>query len=390
MKGTCSFTMDLGVILSFLLIGSVFYHKFGLYMGFSLKPFMITLAIVFFFCLAQRVKLISKLYLYESLFLVFLLYSTLRGLFSQDLVSFFRLVLGFVIVLSYYWFTSSLTSKLSADKIANILLLSGFFFLLASYLLYFFGSGFVMDRGLRRLSGTVTDPNLFVLFVIPILFVSLHCYIVKRELWMGLLFVVSSFAILLSVSRGGIVAAACGLLFYLFFSSDLVRRTKKRIAITIISSIIVMLLILNFTSVDLVRVVDQRTSDLQTGSGRTRIWSNGLKLLSDFPVLGIGLYNFQSYNIKYFGDNHYMHNTYLEVLVEGGLIGALLFGAFILAFVFRRSSSAYGRLLKIIALTQMAALFFLSGLLNEAVYLSFAVYKGLEHGNSACENITNQ
>ena len=141
MKGTCSFTMDLGVILSFLLIGSVFYHKFGLYMGFSLKPFMITLAIVFFFCLAQRVKLISKLYLYESLFLVFLLYSTLRGLFSQDLVSFFRLVLGFVIVLSYYWFTSSLTSKLSADKIANILLLSGFFFLLASYLLYFLEAG---------------------------------------------------------------------------------------------------------------------------------------------------------------------------------------------------------------------------------------------------------
>ncbi len=79
------------------------------------------------------------------------------------------------------------------------------------------------------------------------------------------------------------------------------------------------------------------------GSGRTTIWKVGWREVQHNPILGVGAGNFSDAGVKYVLEpgtiNHsaanytayfidtptVAHNTYLEVLAEEGIIGAMLF-----------------------------------------------------------------
>lgn len=53
----------------------------------------------------------------------------------------------------------------------------------------------------------------------------------------------------------------------------------------------------------------------------------------DAPIFGIGAFNFPQYNLYFYGKEMYMHNTFLEVFIESGTVGIVLyviFGAFII------------------------------------------------------------
>lgn len=56
-------------------------------------------------------------------------------------------------------------------------------------------------------------------------------------------------------------------------------------------------------------------------SGRTELYEAALKAFQDYPIFGIGLENYCSYT----GMELYVHNTYLQVLCEQGLVGITLF-----------------------------------------------------------------
>lgn len=64
-----------------------------------------------------------------------------------------------------------------------------------------------------------------------------------------------------------------------------------------------------------------------SGSGRTEIWSNALEMFSLRPMLGWGGFSFRDVNQLYFDDPRFAHNTYIEVLVESGIIGFLVFAS---------------------------------------------------------------
>ena len=82
--------------------------------------------------------------------------------------------------------------------------------------------------------------------------------------------------------------------------------------------------------------ISARASGASDGSGRFKDWANALNTVADYPF-GIGIFSFLKYNIEVLGGNHYVHNTYLELLVEGGvhtLILYLISLAFLLYNVF--------------------------------------------------------
>lgn len=61
-------------------------------------------------------------------------------------------------------------------------------------------------------------------------------------------------------------------------------------------------------------------------SGRTILWQNGFDLWADEPLLGIGSAAFPQAVEPLYGRRRHLHNSYLAILAETGLIGFLLFG----------------------------------------------------------------
>ena len=85
------------------------------------------------------------------------------------------------------------------------------------------------------------------------------------------------------------------------------------------------------------RVTDDiKNASLNMGSiaFRVLLWQSAWQMFLDNPVLGIGFDNFVLHNVStaYFpflkalgGEGLYVHNVYLQILVEMGLIGFLAF-----------------------------------------------------------------
>ena len=83
-----------------------------------------------------------------------------------------------------------------------------------------------------------------------------------------------------------------------------------------------------------------RVTELGTGTGRVDLWTVGFRIIEDRPLLGIGADNFRTTAIDYVvrpgvlredefivNEPEEVHNIYLQVLVELGLVGFALFAA---------------------------------------------------------------
>lgn len=60
---------------------------------------------------------------------------------------------------------------------------------------------------------------------------------------------------------------------------------------------------------------------------RKALWANGLEYWMEHPLLGCGVNNFVAVVSSRIGDIHVAHNTFISVLVETGIVGALLLAA---------------------------------------------------------------
>jgi O-antigen ligase len=137
----------------------------------------------------------------------------------------------------------------------------------------------------------------------------------------------------------------------------------------------------------------------KTGSGRTDIWTVGMRMVRDRPVTGIGAGNFAETTVDYLlqpgviqHDEYIIdlpkvaHNIYLQVLAELGGVGLALFLA-ILGFAVltplraarnfaaagRRSEELMARAVSIALCGFLAAMFFSSQLYSKAMWLMLAI-----------------
>ncbi len=117
-----------------------------------------------------------------------------------------------------------------------------------------------------------------------------------------------------------------------------------------------------------------RTQEYELSSGRLDSLKKSMVLFQRFPLLGVGKGNILDYGEKYLSDGfafHDLHNGYLTILISDGLVGLILFLAFLL--------SAAKRLLRFLrrnrngvpkefsALVSVLAAYSLFGLFEKAV-----------------------
>jgi O-antigen ligase len=158
-----------------------------------------------------------------------------------------------------------------------------------------------------------------------------------ERLFYGFVTVVIGVALVISLSRGGMVGFLAGAIFIALLSSKLkkehpTRRSVKNSSMKglavlgIIGAIIASLFWIGADPV-VNRIVDNRET---LSSSRTWIWKDAWNVFTSHPITGAGLGSFQTVfpqRSEYDGSWGYVaqaHNDYLQVLADSGIIGGVL------------------------------------------------------------------
>ncbi|MEE1133043.1 MAG: O-antigen ligase family protein [Caryophanon sp.] len=318
----------------FLIISYIFSYYY-IDIGFALKPFMI-LSLIFLVLSLKKFK-IHKLMGYELAMLIFFFYYCSTGFFAKYPMYSLRLALGIMLVVTCYFIMRYIISLATLEKVKQWVLIGGLIFNGLSLSLYFIGLaslnfviggnqiksyGVWMDRGFPRLNGLIGDPNVFCFYNFLFFFFALTH--LDRK-WAKICLLLSGTTMLLSFSRGGILAIAFSLFFVFIYSSF----KKKLILLTVLPAVgvLVNLILTKLFEINIFAMVGQRflaTSE-DNGSGRTVLWSRGIEFFSESPLFGLGLFNYRAYSEVIYGSPAYMHNTFMDVLVDGGLVGIALY-----------------------------------------------------------------
>lgn len=161
-------------------------------------------------------------------------------------------------------------------------------------------------------------------------------------------------ALVLSNSRGGILAMVVQLVVALLLFPYAARETRTRLgrlvrlpalrlALILILGVICLAGILwtggdrLATNIEAARVEFQ-TSDSRIRVNRTQIWQATLRMIADYPFTGVGMGGYWTAFPKYHDASGTMtpqqaHNDYLELVASGGIVGLALFVWFVLVAV---------------------------------------------------------
>ncbi len=299
---------------------------------------------------------------FVGLFLLMLV-SNLAAYFSENIVSGSLLMqinegIKFIVIgLYFYVGFNCINDKNDLLKIsfiwtctAAIVCILGIIATVAAYNGVVFDS-FLLEANGRRLSSTLTDPNLAAAYLSVSFFVGLLFVHFSNNKWQSrvgyftLLFIVIS--ILLTQSRSGMIAFIIALIFYFVL---IFKKTSKSKIIPIFF-LLALVSFFTFLSID-ARIFDKElTKNLENRFGqvielsgeaevRTNLAKAAFEMGKDHPLLGVGRGNFRLNSQPYYEqigidtesksfERQYgikiPHNTYATFFAELGIVGLLLF-----------------------------------------------------------------
>ena len=136
----------------------------------------------------------------------------------------------------------------------------------------------------------------------------------------------ATFAILLTASRGTLIATVPAFLFVLGSLTRLKPFARVSIFMATIWALFAVQTMVPQSSFERLATIGTSIAERDLG-GRVPVWREGIAIFSAHPFLGIGSGTFQGAAVK---TRHGAHNVFISVLVETGMIGFILF-AIILA-----------------------------------------------------------
>jgi O-antigen ligase len=199
----------------------------------------------------------------------------------------------------------------------------------SAYTAYLASSNFLSGVGLRAAVEN-GDPNdlAFILATTLPLTVWLLRERGLRRLAVSAMIGLISVGIVLTLSRGALLGLAIGALWVVFVE----RRYVKAVLIGAAVAVVAVTLVVAFNPAPVERGINAKervaTENVNT---RFALWSGAARMSADHPVLGVGPGNFgarfqESSDVPGgFQLNGVVHNAYLDVLVELGVVAAVLF-----------------------------------------------------------------
>jgi O-antigen ligase len=184
-------------------------------------------------------------------------------------------------------------------------------------------------------------------------------------------------AMLMLGSRGALISAMAGTLFLLLFNNKYSRgSTTSFKTLTIFKTLIiiaaVIVIVLPYIDADILQRLTLNRMEEDKGSDRLVIWGTAITEFFKAPFFGIGLGSFQAITQKG------VHNQFLIVLVETGIVGFVLFTGSLVLLLRKTLQNKLG-LLAAILITTIVVIFFLDSynkkFLWNAVLISIIILK---------------
>ncbi len=204
---------------------------------------------------------------------------------------------------------------------------------------------------LCRASGTFSHPNIFGGFILCSALATYFLFVQqlykRKKALLFLCLLLQYFSLFIAFSRSAMIALALSSIIWCVLqfrnkdsSSQAFRRCLKMIGIMGISSLLCISL---FYSQLTARggILNYNAMSQYADSERIQYMKIALEMVKEHPFIGIGLKNFQLYLDSFQGSmpGHFffakVHNIYLLMAAETGLIGGGLFLVFLLAIVRR-------------------------------------------------------
>jgi O-antigen ligase len=183
-----------------------------------------------------------------------------------------------------------------------------------------------------RLKGGLGDPNVLAAAIVPAIALAAGMFaVVRGRVRVVLLACIGVLVLGLGAtqSRGGALAAVVALVVALI----VMRNHRKTVLIAAIG--VAAVGVAYFSAYP--QGLDRMTRS-DGGNGRSQLWEVAWRITSNHPVAGVGLHNFTVHspryvrepgalkNVKLIAERpHAVHNTYLELLAETGVVGLSLF-----------------------------------------------------------------
>ena len=213
--------------------------------------------------------------------------------------------------------------------------------------------------------GAYMDPNNLAAILLAGTFYSFHQMLNRHRtspfanILCGGLFVLQAIAIFLTGSRGGLIALVIPLCLYLLMRSN----KKSRVSILLLFAVLILLSLWLLPKI-LPQTLYTRLFDYKTysqGSGRIDHWIEAFPQIIYRPLFGFGATSYFGFFKQLHGVEYAMHNTFLAVLFEVGLVG---FCFFMLPFLYglRASYRHKNYCVFIVIFANMIAAFFLDTL----------------------------
>lgn len=376
--------------LSILFFLSLGLGQLGITMFFTIKPYMIVTGVIAIYTLFHKKKHFLSPLFFEHMYFLLLLAVGLSFTISYYPLETLRYTIGSLILLLVYGILRTFyTTHLSLKGLESSIKIAGIFVAILNLAYYslgvysvgsnFIGNGVIkfgllLDRGQPRLIGLASsDPNFTAAYLslFFMYYMTLKKHNIEKVLFLSL--------IILTFSRGAIISIALTLTISFFLNKSSFKLRK------ILLGSILSLIFLSFTfyisktffRIDSKQILTSRFQEASAdqGSGRISLWKSAYDTFERSPLYGIGANASLSYNKDEYKNDHYTHNTYLEVLSELGIVGMFIYLAGIylaikLSYSLYRRTEQYTFLLYLGLLFQM---FFLSMLVSELYMLGVLI-----------------
>ena len=180
----------------------------------------------------------------------------------------------------------------------------------------------------------LTDENDFALamnMVVPYAFAMFMMAqgLKKKLLWSGVI-LIEVLGSMSTLSRGGFIGLVClgGVIWW---------RSQKKI-VTMLGALVLAAVVVAMTPSSYwkeMKTIETADQAGDTGYERLYLWGIGWRIFLDYPIFGVGPFNFQYVNYKYEDPNRVAegrhvwgqvsHSLYFTLLPELGTVGAVLF-----------------------------------------------------------------
>lgn len=158
-----------------------------------------------------------------------------------------------------------------------------------------------------------------------------------NKMWL-ILMMINVVAMLLTGKRGPVVFMLCSLLLVNLILTkkfnDIIKKIWRYVILAVVAGIAILIYISSEVSTSrntIVRFMEMfNGSSDDVSNGRFSLWKLAVEIFAQNPVFGIGWRAYPVRALPYEGVEMYTHNVYLQILSEQGLVGIVLYLAFIL------------------------------------------------------------